>query len=114
MELWNGHFYGNYAGDNNWCIYGGFEVIISATGMLVDIYVAIMQVTVSVVFMHLDVSAAIMQMTVSTANIWVTIFIVIMQMGASVAIMHVVFSAVDYADDRFYCNYAGDTFLIAM
>ena len=96
MELWNGHFYGNYAGDNNCCIYGGFEVIISATGMLVDIYVAIMQ------------------MTVSTANIWVTIFIVIMQMGASVAIMHVVFSAVDYAHDRFYCNYAGDTFLIAM
>ena len=89
-------------------------MILSATGMLVDIYVAIMQVTVSVVFMHLDVSAAIMQMTVSTANIWVTIFIVIMQMGASVAIMHVAFSAVDYADDRFYCNYAGDTFLIAM
>ena len=45
---------------------------------------------------------------------WVTIFIVIMQMGVSVAIMHVVFSVVDYAHDCFYCNYAGDSFLIAM
>ena len=80
-------------------------MILSATGMLVDLYVAIMQVTVSVAFMHLDVSAA---------NMWVTIFIVIMQMGVSVAIMHVVFSAVDYAHGRFYCNYAGETFLIAM
>ena len=41
-----------------------------------------------------------------------TIFIVIMQMGVSVAIMQVLFSTVDYAHDCFYCNYAGDSFLI--
>ena len=28
--------------------------------------------------------------------------------------MQVVFSVVDYAHDSFYCNYAGDSFLIAM
>ena len=49
-----------------------------------------------------------MHVTVSAANIWVTIFIVIMQMGVSVAIMQVVFSAVHYAHDCVYCNYAGD------
>ena len=27
--------------------------------------------------------------------------------------MQVVYSAVDYADDCFYCNYAGDSFFIA-
>ena len=45
---------------------------------------------------------------------WVTIFIVIIHMEVSAAIMQVVFSAVDYAHDSFYCNYAGDSFLIAM
>ena len=45
---------------------------------------------------------------------WVTFFIVIMQMGVPFAIMQVVFSAVDYAHDSFYCNYAGDSFFIAM
>ena len=49
--------------------------------------------------MQLKVSAAHMQVTVSAANMWVTIFIVIMQ---------VVFSAVHYAHDCVYCNYAGD------
>ena len=49
-----------------------------------------------------------MQVTVSAANMWMTIFIVIMQMGVSVAIMQVVFSAVHYAHDCVYCNYAGD------
>ena len=48
-----------------------------------------------------------MQVTVSAANMWVTIFIVIMQMRVPVAIMQVVFSAVQYAHDCFYCNYAG-------
>ena len=41
-------------------------------------------------------------------DMWVTIFIVIMKMGVSVAIMQVVLSAVHYAHDCFYCNYAGD------
>ena len=31
-------------------------------------------------------------------------------MRVSVAIMQVVFSAVDYAHDSFYCNYAGGSF----
>ena len=52
-----------------------------------------------------------MQGTVSAANMWVTIFVVMMQMGVPVAIMQVVFSAVHYAYDCFYCNYAGESFL---
>ena len=54
--------------------------------------------------MQLEVSAPHMQVTVSAANVWATTFIVIMQMGASVAIMQVVFSAVHYALDCFYCD----------
>ena len=46
----------------------------------------------------------------SAAKIWVTIFVVIMQMGVSVGIMLVVFSAMYYAHDCFYCNYAGKSF----
>ena len=85
------------------------------TGMLVDLSVAIMHVTVSVAIMPLEVFAALMQMTVSAANTWVTIFFVVfMQMGVSITIMQVVFSAVDYAHDSFYCNYAVDSFFIAM
>ena len=57
-----------------------------------------------------EVSAALRQVTISAENMWVTIFIVIMQMGVPVAIMQVVFSAVDYAHDSFYCN----SFVIAM
>ena len=37
-----------------------------------------------------------------------------MQMGVSVAIMQVVFSAVDYAHESFYCNYADGSFLVVM
>ena len=69
-----------------------------------------MQVTVFVEIMELEVSAALMQVTVSAANMWVTIFIVIMQVGALLQIMQVVFSAVHYAYDCFYCNYTGDWF----
>ena len=61
--------------------------------------------------MQLKVSAAHMQATVYAANIWVTIFIVTIQMGVSVAITQVVFSAVHYAHDCVYCNYAGDFLL---
>ena len=49
-----------------------------------------------------------MQLEVSAAHMQVTICIVIMQMGVSVAIMQVVISAVYYAHDFVYCNYAGD------
>ena len=48
-----------------------------------------------------------MHVTVSAANMWVIIFVLIMQMADSVAIMQVVFSAVHYTHDCFYCNYAG-------
>ena len=85
-------FYANYAGDVC-CIYAGFEVVLSVTSILVDLSVAIMQVTGS------------------AANMWVTIFIVIMHIGVSVAIMQVVFSVVHYAHDCFYCNYSVDFLL---
>ena len=77
--------------------------------MLVDLVVAIMHVTVSVAIMQLEVFAAYMQVKVSAANMWVTIVIEIMHVGVSVAIMQVVFSAVHYVHDYFYC-YAGDCF----
>ena len=53
-----------------------------------------------------------MQVIVSAAKMWLTIFVAIMQMRVSVAIMQVVFSAVHYAHDCFYCNYAGKSFLL--
>ena len=71
------------------------------TGMLVNLSVAIMQ---------LEVFAAHMQVTVSAANMWVTIFVVVMQMEVSFPIIQVVFSAVHYGHDCFYCNCAGDSF----
>ena len=71
--------YGIYASDNICCIFPGFQVLLSVTGMLVDRSVTIMQVIVSVAVMQLEVSAAHMQVTVSAASIQVTIFIVIIQ-----------------------------------
>ena len=56
----------------------------------------------------------LMQVAVSAANMGVTIFIVIIQILIFVDIMQVVFSAVDYAHDCFYCNYPRDSFFIAM
>ena len=72
-------------------------VVHSATIMLVDLFVAITQVTVSVAVMQLELSATFMQVKVSPANMWVTIFIEIMLGGISVATMQVVFSSVHYA-----------------
>ena len=100
--------YGNYASDKVCCILAGFQVLLSVTGMLVDLSVTIMQVAVSVAVMQSEVSATHMQVTVYAANMWVKIFIVIIQMGVSVAIIQVVFSAVHYAHDSVYCNYASD------
>ena len=52
MELYaTGTFYGNYTGDNVCCIYAGFEVVLFVTGMLVDLSVAVKQVTVPVAIM---------------------------------------------------------------
>ena len=87
--------YGNYANDNICYILAGFQVLLSVTGMLVDLSVTVTEVTVSVTVMQLEVSAA---------NMWVTVFIVILQMGVSVAIMQGVLSAVHYAHDCVYCN----------
>ena len=64
--------------------------------------------------MQLEVSVALRQLTVSAANMWLTSFTVILQMGISIAIMQVVFSAVDYAHDSFYCKYAIHFFFIDM
>ena len=44
-------FYGSYAGYNVCYIYAGFDVILFGTGMLVDLSVAIKQMTVSVAIM---------------------------------------------------------------
>ena len=37
--------YGNYASDNICCILAGFQVLLSVTGMLLDLSVTVMQVT---------------------------------------------------------------------
>ena len=93
-----------YAKGNVYCIFAGFQVLLSVTGMLVDLSVTIMQVAVSVAVMQLEVSAAHMQVTFSPANMCLTVFIVIVQIGVSVVIMQVVFSVVHYAHDCVYCN----------
>ena len=85
-------------------------VVFSAALMFVDLLVAVMKVTVSDPIKQLEVSATPMQVKVSAANMWVPIFIEIMKVGVSVAIMKVVFSAVHYAHDYFYRNYAGVCF----
>ena len=69
-----------------------------------------MRVTVSVAITQSEVSAAFMLLKASATNMWVTIFIEIMHVEVSVAIMQVVFSAVHYAHDYLYCNYAGNCF----
>ena len=56
-------------------------VVLSATLILVDHFVAVMKVTVSVAIMQLEVSATLMPVKISAANMWVTIFIEIMQVG---------------------------------
>ena len=55
-------------------------VVLSATFISVDLFVAIMQVTVSVEIIQLEVSAQFMQVKVSAANMWVAIFIEIMHL----------------------------------
>ena len=57
------------------------SVVLSAKIMLVDLFVAITQVTVSVATVQLEVSAAFMQVKASAANMWVTLFIEIMDVG---------------------------------
>ena len=53
--------------------------LLSATLMLVDLFVAVMKVIVSVAIMQFEVSATLMSVKISAANTWVTIFIEIMQ-----------------------------------
>ena len=90
-------FYCNYVG-----------VVLSATFILVEFFISIMQVTVPVEIIQLEVSVPFMEVKVSAANMWVTIFSEIMHVEVSVTIMQVVFSTVHYAQDYFYCNYASD------
>ena len=75
--------------------------------MLVDLSVAIMQVTVSVVIMQLEVYEAGDRFCSKYVDD--NFFIVIMQMGVPVAVMQVRFSAVHFTHDCFNCNYAGDS-----
>ena len=98
---------------------GTMQVTISIAIIQVPISVAIMQVLrfccnyVCGTF-HLCnyVFVAIMQVKVSQATMWVTIFIENMHVSlcCQSSIMQVVFSAVQYAHDYFYCNCAGDCF----
>ena len=46
-------------------------MVLSATMMLVDLFVSVMKVTVSVAILQLEVSATLMQVKVSAANMWV-------------------------------------------
>ena len=78
------------------------SVVLSATVTLVDLFVAIIQVTVSVAIMPLEVSAVFMKVKLSAANMWVIIFIEFMHVGVSFAIIQVVFSVVHYAHDYLY------------
>ena len=80
-------------------------VVLSATIILVDLFVAFKQVIVCVAIIQLEVSATFMQVKASAANMWVANFIHIMHVAVSVAIiMQVVFSAMHYAHDYFYCS----------
>ena len=83
-------------------------VVLSATFILVNLFVAIMQVTVSAEIIQSEVSASFMQVKRFTANMWVTTFIAIMHVEVSATIMQVVFSTVHYAHNCFYYNYAGE------
>ena len=71
------------------------QVVPSATIVLVDFFVAVMQMTVSVAIMQLEISVAFMQVKVSASNMWVTIFIETVHMGVS-------------------CNQAGSIFCSAL
>ena len=62
-------------------------VLLSAKFILVDLFVAIMQVTVTFEIIQLQVSAPFIQVKLSAANMWVTILIEIMHMEVSVTIM---------------------------
>ena len=77
-------------------------VVLSATFMLVDIFIAIIQVTVAAAFMQAGETFFRKYMGNN--------FFEAMQVGVSVAIMQVVFFTVHYAHDYLYCSYAGDCF----
>ena len=100
---------------------------VSAKTMQLTLSMAIMLVTTSVAFMQvlrwyflilicwwifqLQLRRCThIQVTVSATKMWLIIFVVIMQMGVPVAIIQVVFSAVHYALDCFFSNYAGESF----
>ena len=63
------------------------SVVLLATIMLMDLFVAIRQVNVSVAMTQLEVFAAFIQVKVSASDMWGIIFIEIMHVGVSVAIM---------------------------
>ena len=87
--------YGSYASDNACCILASFQVLLSVTGVLVDLSVKIMQVAVSVAVVQLEVSAVHMQVTVSAAYVFDSFYC-------------------NYADRSLRCNYAGGIFCSAL
>ena len=62
-------------------------MILFVTGMLVDLSVAIKQVTVSIAIMQLEVYGAHMQVTVSASKMSLAIFVVSMQQLFAVLII---------------------------
>ena len=76
-------------------------VVLSATFISVDLFVAIIQ---------LEVSAPFLQVKVSATNMLVIVFIEIIHVEVSVTIMQAIFSTVHYAHGYFYCNHAGGWF----
>ena len=92
--------------------------VLSATLMLVDLFVGVMRVAVSVAIMQLEVSATLMSVKISAANMWVTIFIEIIQVGESLlqscrwyflqCIMHMTISIVIMQVTG--CSYICDSF----
>ena len=87
-------------------------LLLSVTGMLVDLSLAIMQMTFWCNYAVRSFCSTYAGDSFCS-NVRVTIFLELYRCEP-VAIMQVVFSVVDYAHDSFYCNYAGDSFLIAM
>ena len=85
-------------------------VVLSATLMLVDLYVGVMKVTVSVGIMQLEASVTLTPMKMSAASMWVTIFYWNYAGGSLCCNHEGGISTVHYAYDYFYCNYAGGCF----
>ena len=91
-------------------ILAGFQVLLSVTGMFVDLSVIIAVMRLRGFWLEVSVRGFCSTYPGdSFCSKYVgDNFNLIMLMGVSGTIMQVVFSAVHYAHDCVYCNYAGD------